>query len=217
MPRIDRRQKTALDEAYRYYNRLDDGETPDPFMLSKSVRTLRSALMFSDNTEFKLTRQLWKRLHQALFDRLLTSFAGRIYILTEERKEIEILTPVPESGFLVFRPDCCRRADDLNEIELERLYPKTALVTKQIWESRGASVQPTDFQIDECGNGVCFMKPMVVGHDVLGEESRKGKDDAYHRWWDLYWQAYCCTSRHEQELLIKQMYALESVWGNLFY
>ncbi|MBY0358931.1 MAG: hypothetical protein K2W82_13080 [Candidatus Obscuribacterales bacterium] len=217
MARVDRRQKTALDEAYKYYMRLERGETPDPYALSKAVRTLWAALTFSNGNEFKLTRQLWKRLHQALFDRLITSFAGRMSVLNAERQPLQILTTIPESAYLVFRPDCCRRADDLNEIEFKRLYPKTALGIKNIWQTRGEAVRPSDFEINDCDNGVCYMKPLVVGHEVLGEESSKGKSEAYHKWWDLYWQMYCCANPQQQELLSKQMHELEAVWGNLYY
>lgn len=217
MSRMERRQKTALDEAYRYYNRLENGETPDPFSLTKSVRTLRSALSFTDFSEFKLTRQLWKRLHQALFDRLLTTFPGQISLLNEKHELLEPLTLWPESGFLMFRSANCRRTDDFNEIELERLYPKTAMAIQNVWQNRGAFIEPRDFNLSDCTSNACYIKPFVTGHEIMGEESRKGKDEAYHRWWDLYWQAYCCPDRNQQKVLIQQMYALETVWGNLYY
>lgn len=217
MGRTDRRQRTALDEAYRYYNRIESGEEAlDIYKLTKAVRTLAFALAFCDSGEFKLTRQLWKRLHQALFDKLLSNFPGRIAILDENRSPIS-MQALPDCGFLEFYPEKCRRADDVNEIELTRLYPKTQNVVKRIWEGQGGVINPADFDGNECEGGVCFMKPMVTGHEILGEESRKGKDEAYNRWWELYWQAYCTPNRRQQELITRQMSELEAVWGNLYY
>jgi hypothetical protein len=167
--------------------------------------------------EFKFTKQLWKRLHQALFDKLITGFSGRIAILDEARNPMEILNPMPEYGVLEFYPDGCKRLDDYNEIEINKLYPKTHGVVKHIWEERGAFIKPADFEGADCDGGVCFMKPIVVGQEVLGEESARGRSDAHNRWWELYWQAYCTPNKHEQQLLMKQMNELEAIWGNLSY
>jgi hypothetical protein len=218
MGRTDRRERTALDEAYRYYIQLDNENlTPDIFRLNKSVKTLAFALAVADVGEFKLTKQLWKRLHQALFDKLITNFSGRIAILTEDRQELEIRNKLPETGFLVFYPDRCRRADDENEIELSKLYPKTLNAITHIWEERGAFIKPSDFEGGDCDSGVCFMKPMLLGQDKLNEESAKGRMDAHHKWWELYWQAYCTSNKRDQSILTKQMNELEAVWGNLYY
>lgn len=216
--KTERRQRTALDEAYRYFNKVESGEEAlDLYQLTKAVRTLSFALAFSDTGEFKLTRQLWKRLHQALFDKLVTNFPGKLSIFDEEHNQVEVRRPFPESGYLEFLPDSCKRADDVNDIEIGKLYPKSFNTIKRIWETRGAFINPQDFEGGECEGGVCFMKPMVLGHEVMGEESRKGRDDAYHRWWELYWHAYCTVSRREQEMLMRTMSELEAVWGNLYY
>lgn len=218
MGRTERRERTALDEAYRYFQRIESGEeVANLFLLNKSVKTLSFALAFSDTNEFKLTRQLWRRLHQALFDRLITSFPGQIAVYDSERKIQEIRNTLPEYGYLEFIPDRCRRTDDINEIEIARLYPKTHGVIKRMWEQKGAFIKPADFDGGDCDNGVCYMKPMVVGQDVLCEESKKGKDEAHSKWWELYWQAYCINNKKEQDLIQKQMNELESVWGNLYY
>lgn len=220
MGRTERRERTALDEAYRYFRKLDSGEeAPDVFLLNKSVKTLSFALAFSDSNEFKLTRQLWRRLHQALFDKLISNFSGQIAVFDENHKALEIRTPLPEQGFVEFHPDRCKRNDDINEIEISRLYPKTYTVVKRLWEQRSAFIKPSDFEGGDCDkdSGVCFMKPMVLGHEVLTAESQKGRDEAHHKWWELYWQAYCITNKKEQDLITKQMTELEAVWGNLYY
>ncbi len=218
MGRQDRRERTALDEAFRYFRKLESGkEEADIFRLSKAVKTLSFALAVSDVSEFKLTKQLWKRLHQALFDKLITGFAGRIELLSASRLQLEILTAMPGDGYLVFYPELCRRDDDSNEIELSKLYPKTSSVVRTVWETRGAFIKPRDFEGGECEGGVCYMKPMVPGQEVLTEESKQGRSLAHDRWWELYWQAYCSGSKHEQELINKQMNDLEEVWGNLYY
>lgn len=219
MGRTDRRQRTALDEAYRYYNAVEAGGEPlEIYRLTKAVRTLAFALTFCDTGEFKLTRQLWKRLHQALFDKLITNFSGKIIVLDENRTALEPGATLPEAGFLDFLPDNCRRADDVNEIELVRLYPRTYNALKHVWEQRRSdTIQSGDFAGSDCDGGVCFMKPVVTGHEIMGEESRKGKDEAYSRWWELYWQAYCTANRRQQEVIMRQMSELEAVWGNLYY
>ena len=217
MGRQERRERTALDEAFRYFRELEGGQSPDIFRLNKSVKTLSFALAVSDVSEFKLTKQLWKRLHQALFDRLITNFSGQIEVLDESRVSQEIRNPFPEYGHIVFHPDACKRDDDRNEIEIQKLYPKTHSVLKRIWEERGAFIKPADFEGGECADGVCFMKPMVPGQEVLSEESNKGRADAHNRWWELYWQAYCSGSKKDQDTLTKQMNDLESIWGNLYY
>lgn len=217
MPRTDRRERTALDEAYRYYRKLDGGETPDIFRLNKAVKTLSFALAVSDISEFKLTKQLWRRLQQALFDKLITNFSGRIAILTEDRVPLEIRNPLPENGYIEFHPDKCKRLEDVNEIELSKLYPKTYSVIKKIWEERGSFIKPADFEGSDCEGGVCAMKPMVLGQEVLTAESTKGRADAHNRWWELYWQAYCTDNKRDQDLLSKQMNELEAIWGNLYY
>jgi hypothetical protein len=218
MGRQERRERTALDEAYRYFRQLDSGEqAPDIFRLNKAVKTLSFALAVSDISEFKLTKQLWKRLHQALFDKLISNFSGRLVIWDEDRNACEIRNPLPESGYLEFYADRCKRTDDIVDIELSKLYPKTQKVIKHVWETRGAFIKPSDFEGQDCDGGVCFMKPMVLGQEVLGEESSRGRADAHNRWWELYWQAYCAPNKHDQELLTRQMNDLESLWGNLYY
>lgn len=218
MGRQDRRERTALDEAFSYFKKLESGELePDIFRLNKAVKSLAFALAVSDASEFKMTKQLWKRLHQALFDRMVTSFAGCISIMDEERNLLEIRTTVPESGYLAFSPEKCKRLDDICEIEISKLYPKTLHVIQRVWQEKGAFIKPSDFEGGDCDGGVCFMKPMVPGQDVLVEESAKGRTEAHTKWWELYWQAYCLTNKQEQEILVKQMSELESMWGNLYY
>lgn len=218
MGRQDRRERTALDEAFRYFRELEGGDlAPDIFRLNKAVKTLAFALAVSDVSEFKLTKQLWKRLHQALFDKLISNFNGQIEVLDEDRVPQEIRNPLPERGWVVFHPERCKRDDDSNEIEIQRLYPKTHAVIKHVWEERGAFIKPADFEGGECTGGVCFMKPMVPGQEVLSEESSKGRADAHNKWWELYWQAYCSGNKRDQDNLTKQMNDLESIWGNLYY
>lgn len=218
MGRQDRRERTALDEAYRYYRQLDSSEEkPDIFRLNKAVKTLSFALAVSDVSEFKLTKQLWKRLHQALFDKLISSFEGRIAIYDENRQAMEILQRLPENGFIEFYPEACRRDDDINEIELSKLYPKTYNVIKHVWEERNAFIKPQDFEGKDCDGGVCYMKPVLLGQEVLVAESNNGRADAHNRWWELYWQAYCSADKRDQDILVKQMNELEEIWGNLYY
>ncbi|MBI4533419.1 MAG: hypothetical protein HY711_05675, partial [Candidatus Melainabacteria bacterium] len=77
MARLERREKLALDESYRYYRMLDkNGGQPELYRLVKCFKTVSAALNIADEGQFKLTRQLWRRIHQALFDKLVTTFPG---------------------------------------------------------------------------------------------------------------------------------------------
>ena len=218
MGRQDRRQRTALDEAYRYYKQLESGESsPDIFRLIQAVKTLSFALAVADFSEFKLTKQLWKRLLQALFDKMITSFSGRIAIFDENRSECPLLSPLPENGYLKYYGYHLRRSDDVIEMDLGKLFPKTYNAVRKVWQERGASIQPSDFEGSDCEGGVCFMRPLVLGQEVLGEESQKGHAEAHSRWWELYWQAYCSSDKQDLSSLTRQMNELETVWGNLYY
>jgi hypothetical protein len=59
MGRQDRRQRTALDEAYRYYKQLENEKSvPDIFRLNQAVKTLSFALAVADVSEFNPAGQM---------------------------------------------------------------------------------------------------------------------------------------------------------------
>lgn len=218
MGRLDRREKLALDESYRYYLTLEAGEKPAVFRLTQSLRTLSTALAFPEHRDFKLTRQLWKRLQQFLFDRLITSFAGELSVHRQNGTRVLPGRPIPSDGYVRFRTDGCKRLDDIAELEVKHLYPKTLKGLSTAWMAGRSRVRPQNFDgINECDAGVCLMTPVVVGVDVLNEESRTSKDEAYRRFWDLYLQAYCTPRKHERAMIYKHMSQIESVWGDLYY
>lgn len=218
MRRLERRRRTALDEVYRYYKDIDENRRPlELYQLLKCLNTVNLALAFSDNGEFKLTRQLWRRLHQALFDKLITSFAGHVVIYDSGWQEVKSGSAFPEEGIIEFCPDECRRADDVIQFDIARLYPKTAYAISKFWVNGRNHSSPVDYNAGDCDGELCFMKPIVVGQEVLKEESLKGRDQAYQKYWELYWQAYCCKNRKEVHELQQQMSQLENVWGSLFY
>jgi hypothetical protein len=218
MGRLDRRQHLALDESYRYYRSLNSGEKPDLFKISRTLNTLTIALSFAEHGEFKLTRQIWKRLEQALFDAYLTNFPGRFSVFNSADRSVEPPSAWPDDGWLSFRPDGCRRREDTIRIEIHRLFPRSFIALQKCWSEGRLKVSPADFAaVKDCEGGVCLMRPMVVGYDLLGQESDAGRREAYHRWWDLYWQAYCTTSRAERAALYKHMLELETVWGEMYY
>ena len=219
MARLDRRDKLALDEAYRYYRALDkNGERPDLYRLVKCFKTVTVALQVSgDSHQFKLTRQLWRRIQQAMFDKLITSFPGYVIVTGESGEQVKSKEHFPDEGAVEFHPDGCRRADDLFQMEVKHLYPATQYRLQKVWEHKGARTAPDDFPNEQCSAAGCFMKPVVLGEEVLSEESDSGKEKAYHEWWDLYQQAYCTKDEREKHMIYRRMDELESVWGNLFY
>lgn len=218
MARQDRREKLALDESYRYYRTLEkDGQLPELYRLVKCFKTVTAALNVAENGQFKLTRQLWKRIHHALFDKLLTSFPGYLVVTSQAGEQVTPKTLLPEEGTVEFHPDGCRRADDIFQLEIKHLYPGTQYCLNKAWQSRGARIMPEDFAGPQCGSQGCFLKPVVLGDEVLSEESKNGRQKAYHDWWDYYWQAYCTRDKQERQMIFRHMDELEQVWGNLFY
>ena len=218
MSRFDRREKQALDESYRYYRSLDkNGGTPDLYRLVKCFKAVSAALKFADDGHFKLTLQLWRRMHQALFDKMITSFPGYVIVMSEDGKNVPPRAEFPEEGTIEFHPEGCRRADDVFQMEIKHLYPGTQYQLVAAWKGKGARVEPRDFSGPMCSSAGCFVKPVLLGQEVLSAESETGKNQAYHEWWELYWQAYCTKDRQEQHLLYRRMDELESVWGNLYY
>lgn len=215
---MDRRTRLALDESYNYYLALDkNGGAPNLYKLVKCFKTVSAALTVADGTQFKLTKQLWKRIQHALFDKLLTCFAGYVLVVDENGRQVAPKSRFPEEGMIEFHPEGCRRSDDVFQLEIKHLYPATAYRLATAWKSKGAMVKPADFSGPMCGEHGCFLKPVVLGQEVLSAESANGKEKAYHEWWELYWQAYCAKDRREQTILYKKMDQLEQVWGNLFY
>jgi hypothetical protein len=102
-------------------------------------------------------------------------------------------------------------------MEIKHLYPGTQHCLGAAWRTKGARVTPADFSGPQCSSAGCFLKPMVVGQEVLKEESESGRSQAYSEWWELYWQAYCSPDRVEKTSIGKRMEELETLWGNLYY
>ncbi|MBI4533056.1 MAG: hypothetical protein HY711_03840, partial [Candidatus Melainabacteria bacterium] len=123
----------------------------------------------------------------------------------------------PDEGLIEFHPDGCRRADDIFRMEIKHLYPGTQYCLVKAWNSKGAKLSPEDFSGPMCSSEGCFLKPVVLGDEVLSEESQAGREKAYHEWWDLYWQAYCTKEPREKHMIFRQMDEIESVWGSQYY
>ncbi len=215
---MDRRTKMALDESYRYYlNLYKTNDPPDLFKLVKCLHSVTAALNMADSTVFKLTKQLWRRIHQALFDKLMTSSPGYVLVVDQNGRQVKPKDSFPENGMLEFYPEGCRRRDDAFQLEIKYLYPATQYRLAGLWRAKGAMVHPSDFTGPLCTEQGCFLKPVVLGQEVLNQESRAGKQQAYETWWGLYWQAYCASDKHERNILYRQMDDIEQVWGDLYY
>jgi hypothetical protein len=218
MGRIERRQRLALDESYRYFRGLEAGEKPDLFKLSRSLSNLSAALFQIEGSEFKLTRQLWTRLHEGLFEYYITCFAGTFVVRDASGTALEHGRSWPEQGFISFRPHGCRRLEDTASISMSRLYPGTLAALQQRWKQGVTHIEPSGIEKKSaCNDGVCFVRPMLLGEEVLKTESQNGKEKAYQHFWELYLQAYCTPKKHERAVLVRSMLALEAVWGNLYY
>lgn len=218
MKRLERRERSALDEAYQYHRALDkEGLPADIFTLSRCLKTVSAALKMPQGESFKLTRQLWQRMYSALFDKLLTNFAGHMVVLNTNGDALDQKEAFPQDGILEFHPDGLRRDDDSYRIEIKHLYPKTFHCLQSVWKQNRAFIKKEDFNASDCGEHGCFLKPFMVGEEVLAAESMTGKEKAYKQWWELYWIAYCTQDSGEKLELYSQMEQIESVWGNLYY
>jgi hypothetical protein len=217
MMRLDRRQKTALDEAYRISRAVSKEEVqPDIFQLVRCLKTVEHALNGARDGQLTLTIRLWQRIRQALFDKIITSFPAHIVIFTADGKVLEPRNTIPDGASLEMRPEGLRRADDVFVGSVDDLNPNTRYILNRVWTERGSFTKREDFNAFVCGE-VCAPKSFVVGAEILESETQIGKERAYRQWWDLYWQAYCCQNHDERRELAQRMESLEAVWGNLYY
>lgn len=214
----DRRDRIALDEAYRFYrSTIKEDHTPELFALVKALQTVSNALQVSGSGEFQLTVRLWNRIQQSLFDRLVTSYPAHVLVFDESGQPLASKSDWRDDCMIEIYPDGLRRDDDSFRMEVSNLHPVTRHRLVKVWKERGPSTKREDFaNMDECGD-VCAPKPFLIGDEVLLQESLDGKAKAYKRWWNLYWQSYCSGDNEDKILMTKQMNALEAVWGNLYY
>jgi hypothetical protein len=84
MGRIDRRQKLALDEAYKLYRQIIKNEKqPNIYEIAHCLTTLNEALVHYECSQFKLTKRLWQRIYESLCDLLITSFPAHLVVYDE--------------------------------------------------------------------------------------------------------------------------------------
>jgi hypothetical protein len=217
MARIDRREKLALDAAYRFFRAVvKDQRSPDLFTLANSLKTISNALRAPQNGEFKLTIRLWERIEETLFDKLFGAFPTHVILLSEVGQVIPGGQPIPDDATVEVHPHGLRRSDDVFSIAIKNLHPLTQLRLRKVWKEKGGTTKPEDFQTVDCGE-VCQPKGFIVGEAVLLNESELGKQRAYQRWWELYWQAYCSNDKQERLAIEKEMSQLEGIWGDLYY
>ncbi len=217
MGRIDRRQKLALDEAYNLYRQIIKNEKQaDLYQIAHCLTTLNEALKYNDCSQFKLTKRLWQRIFESLCDFLITSFPVYLVIYDEDGDVQQPLKPLTEPAMVEIHTEGLRRKSDIFTLELDRLNPMTKARLENIWGTKGAKCSPSDFSNLECGE-FCAPKNFLIGEEVLNNESQLGRERAYRRWWELYWQAYCTHAVLEKQAVQQEMSILESVWGNLYY
>lgn len=110
MARTERREKVALDEAYRFYKTALSVEDPlDLHSLVNSLKTVNLAIAASEEGHLKITTRLWMRMRQALFDKLLTSFPAHFVIMDTTGMAIEPKTKLPAGGTLEVHPEGLKR------------------------------------------------------------------------------------------------------------
>jgi hypothetical protein len=215
----DRRNRVALDHVYTYYRCtvVNDGHD-DLLSLVNALKTISHALRGYSSPSFKLTRRLWLRIEQALFDRLITSYPAHAVILNANGKALTSHDALTGGCIIELHPEGLRRADDVFRMPYSDLPAATQTQLTRAWKEKGPAIKREDFLSSQCNaTGVCAMKPFAVGHELIEEEAASGRLIAYQEWWNLYWQEYCTADGREKRMLSRQMDSLESVWGNLYY
>ncbi len=214
---IDRRQKLALDEAYKLYRQIIKKEKQaNIYQIAHCLTTLNEALNHYDCSQFKLTKRLWQRIYESLCDLLITSFPSYLVVYDEEGNIQKPLQAITEPAMVEIHAEGLKRKTDIFKLDLDHFNPMTKARLENIWCTKGAKLSPEDFQNLECGD-FCAPKNFLVGDDVLSNESELGRQRAYRRWWELYWQAYCANGTLEKQAVQEEMHILETVWGNLYY
>jgi len=214
---LDRRQKLALDEAYKLYRQIIRGEKKaDLYQVANALTTLNTALQDHGDSHFKMTKRLWQRMFVSLCDLLVTSFPVYVIIYDQEGGIQTPFEPIIEPAMIEIHALGLKRKTDIFSLDLAQFNPMTRLGIEKTWISRGPMLNPEDFENLDCGE-FCTTKNFLIGDDVLRKESELGKERAYKRWWELYWQAYCAVNPLDQQLVQQEMHTLEEVWGNLYY
>jgi len=218
MARKDRRERVALNDAYLFFKDVIKGDgKPDLYKLANSLKTISNALKSAENSEFKLTTRLWQRIESALFEKLVSLFPADLRILSKNGRSILPNELVPGQATVEIHPEGLRRSDDLFSIPLANLAWTTQVSLKRAWEKRAVKIRPEDFKPTECEQLCQPSQNFIVGEQVLENESELGKNHAYQKWWQLYWQAYCSSNQYERLAIEKEMSNLETVWGDLYY
>ncbi len=213
----ERRKKQSLDDCYRYYRGLEETGKPDLYKLIKCIQTVFAVLKLPADGHFKLTKPLWRRIHKALFDTLITSFPGYVIVSDEDNMNVKPDSPFPEEGSITFYPDRCKRADDNFQTEIKSIYPATRAALSKAWQTSGAQITPNLFSQPGSSFAGFFIKTQALGDELLGEEASLGQQQAHIEWFELYQQVSCSADPSERERLLDCMKELETVWGHLSY
>ncbi len=214
----DRRDKMSLDRAYDVYFRTIKGGGDDLFAIVQALKTVQHALDACQSGGIKLTERLWKKIQQALFDKLLTGHSNYLCVFDGSGVIVESGIALPDFGIFEIHPEGLRRDDDFFRAPIEGLHELTVMKVSRAWSLHGSMLKHEYFvnlQI-ECSGDACLMPPGIVfGHERLREETEEGRRSAYTEWWDLYWRAYCTPDEEEKEVVLDRMAMLEAVWGRL--
>ena len=214
MAKVDRREKLALDEAYRLFHKTLEGDNAPEHIYSivQSLKTVSKAVDAAGDGHFKLTVKLWQRIQRALFDKLVTSYPAHLVVYDENGQVLKPKESWSDYGVIEIHPEGLRRKDDYFRMGVNHLPINTRSRLEKVWSERGPSTRADDFIgiEEECCGGICTPKNFIIGDEILRIESLKGKEDAYAQWWDLFWQSYCTSSVREKHAMTMQMNQLES-------
>ncbi len=221
MSNHERRRFVALDDAFEYLRQLETGsEKPQIYVLTNAIRTLDLALSghhVDSPVPLTLCIEAWTRVRDALFNILVSSFAGRFEVYDHEGAAVEPGNEWPDRGSFRFYPNKIRRRDDSFSTDLQRLSAHVCTVLRWAFADSRQTVEPFEFAVqqDIPADEVLSTTADALAeyYEVCREQAKEGKKKAHRRWWQLYWEATACPNKRQQHQLRKQMVALEGIWG----
>ncbi len=220
--RSERRNAIALDDAYFYCRQLETGgQKPDLFKLCNAIRTLDYALNEHDESPLPMTLcvEAWSRVRTGLFNILVSSFAGYVFVYDQFETLVEPGAEWPESGLIEFFPDRMNRTNEGYRARFEQLDRDVIMPVRWAFAEGRQQIAPPDFGQEaepsqaintQAGEARDLLQRL---NEVCEEQACEGKKHAHRKWWQLYWEADGCPNKRQKNLLQKQMVALQSVWG----
>lgn len=211
----ERRNAVALDDAYFYCRQLETrAEGPDLFKLCNAIRTLDIALDAHDESPLPMTLcvEAWSRVRHSLFNILVSSFSGYIFVYDQCENVVEPGIEWPDGGYIEFYPERINRKNEAYRGSFSQLQPSILMPIRWAFAEGRQQLAPADFR-PETSEEDAARDLLDRLNIVCEEEASEGKKKAHRKWWQLYWEANSCPNKRRKHELQKQLVLLQSIWG----